>query len=50
MVSFLLPPTFMPCTPSSQPRITWPRPRPNWNASLRSWLESNLVPLVSQPV
>ena len=39
-----VPPTFMPCTPSSQPRMTWPAPRPKRKGSPRSLLLSNLRP------
>ena len=31
MVSWRRPPTFMPCTPWSQPAMTWPTP--SWNCS-----------------
>ena len=50
MISFRLPPTFMPATPSSQPLITWPAPSWKANGWLRSRLESNFVPSFSQPV
>src|ERR671926_438313 len=43
MVSFRLPPTFMPATPSSQPLMTLPRPSGKSNGSPRSLLESNLL-------
>jgi hypothetical protein len=44
MVSTRVPPTFIPATPSSQPRMTWPPPSANSNGSLRSFELSNLVP------
>jgi hypothetical protein len=42
MVSLRVPPIFMPCTPSSQPAMTWRAPSENSKGSLRSLLESNL--------
>ena len=52
--SVRLPPIFMPATPSSQPLITSPRPRPNENGVPRSRELSNFFPLApsihSQPV
>src|SRR5450830_1670430 len=54
MIRVRLPPTFMPCTPRSQPLMTMPAPRWNSNGELRSRLESNLAPwaplLYSQPL
>src|SRR5579859_254520 len=50
MISLRRPPTFMPGMPSSQPLMTWPWPMVTAKGEPRSRLESNLVPLVSQPV
>src|SRR5262249_41207748 len=44
MISVRWPPTFIPATPSSQPRITRPPPKGNVNGSERSRDESNLAP------
>ncbi len=50
MISVRRSPTFIPATPSSQPLITWPRPRPNSNGSLRSRELSNFRPFSKVPV
>jgi hypothetical protein len=48
MTSFLLPPTFMPATPVSQPLITSPTPRRKVKGLLRE--ESNDLPFVRNPL
>ena len=49
IVNFLLPPTFMPSTPSSQPLITLPAPKGKLNGALPI-LVSNCVPSSKVPV
>src|SRR3989338_799254 len=48
--SFRLPPTFMPTTPRSHPRITSPAPSVKENGSPRSSELSNFFPSVNVPV
>src|SRR5436309_1974025 len=47
MINVRWPPTFMPITPSSQPRMTLPAPRENPNGTWRSRELSNLAPFLS---
>ena len=44
MTSRRRPPTFMPCTPWSQPEMTWPTPRRNDKGSPRLYDASNSSP------
>ena len=44
MTSLRRPPTFMPCTPWSQPAMTWPTPSLNRSGSPRFQLASNSSP------
>ena len=48
IVSLRRPPTFMPCTPWSQPGITCPLPSLNWNGCPRFHDASNSSPVVNE--
>ena len=45
MTSWRRPPTFMPCTPWSQPLMTWPTPSRNRSGSPRLYDASNSSPV-----
>ncbi|KAG1438474.1 hypothetical protein G6F57_019831 [Rhizopus arrhizus] len=44
IINVRLPPTFMPATPSSQPRMTWPAPSAKVNGSPRLTELSKVLP------